>query len=481
MKWTAVIAVILILSCGYAVETAFVKSASVDNTPPEPELLVGWFYGATQSTLGTNLNQSSPGSLQWASNDIDSSAFSHTANSHQITINRAGNYFAAYTLPFSSTVQRAAIHSEIRVNGIPIPGTTSESSFIRAMSNHNESSNHVAVLLSNLSVGDIIDLTVQLGGEIGVVDMYDSGSLYLEYIGSSRDIFSATATAGTSGTNFNQAAHSLQWTSDVKTGEFTHSNGSHQITVATGGIYQLHLNVPLNSAGDRTNIKAKVLVNGTMVDGGDAKQGYIRADSDHFDASVHWSGLIHGLSAGDIISISVEQEADPDPVTVQTGDAASIFIERIGANTGLFSARATALSGGNDWSPAPSQTILWQTQNTIDSSVFSHSTTVNADEITINRSGDFLLMYNDSLSSTAQRASTRISVRLNGTEINGAQSMSHYIRNGSAHNESSTSIVFLLNNVSAGDIVSLTAVEEGLAATMDDVEDAILSIWLREE
>ena len=59
--------------------------------------------------------------------------------------------------------------------------------------------------------------------------------------------------------------------------------------------------------------------------------------------------------------------------------------------------------------------------------------------------------------------------------------MCHYIRNSGAHGESSGSIVFLLNNISTGDVLSLTTVREGLNGIMNDDEPALLTIWNRAE
>ena len=104
----------------------------------------------------------------------------------------------------------------------------------------------------------------------------------------------------------------------------------------------------------------------------------------------------------------------------------------------------------------------------------NHSTKINQQQITINESGDYLLAYNDSLTSALQRSNPIIRVQVNGIDVSGAETKTHYNRTTSGHNESSGTINFLLRNLAAGDIVSLSSEQEDLAGTVNDNDDAIL-------
>jgi hypothetical protein len=368
----------------------------------------------------------------------------------------------------------------VRVNGTAVDGGIGESSYIRNMDNHTESSDHVAVLLNNLNANDIIEVYVQGTAAAGTVTVSPVASLYVEYIRPERTVFSATATQTTSGTNLNTAAEaSLQWQEAVKSAGFTHNDGANpeNVTVDSSGDYLVFVNVPIYGAIQRGNIKVLVQVDGVTVPGGEGKQGYIRNTSGHNYASVHWSGFVHNVTAGSVITVKTQQESTAGTITVQSGKKASLFIEMIDASSDVFFSRATDLSGGTNWNSAPAQSILWENDNIIDSSVFTHETTTNAHEITVNTAGDYLMVYNDSLTSSLQRANPKVTVNVNGSPVTGAETKCHYIRNSDSHNESSGTLVFLLSNLSPEDVISLDSVQEAIAGQVNDNQDALLFLW----
>ena len=64
----------------------------------------------------------------------------------------------------------------------------------------------------------------------------------------------------------------------------------------------------------------------------------------------------------------------------------------------------------------------------------------------------------------------------------GAQAKTGYIRNGSAgvDNSSSNSLVYLLENLSANDIVTVSLQLEGVSGQVDDVTPGMLWLWKKE-
>ncbi len=475
----------LLLSCGFIEESVFVGSQG--GGEEEYAARFCWLTDGTETTAPsspTNINQTTAYPIEWQTSVFDTGYFDHSTstNSHELTVKVSGNYFIAATVPMTSALQRSCVRAEVRVNGAAVDGAIGESSYIRNVDNHTESSSHLAVLAANLDVGDVIELYVQETAISGTVTTDPVASLYVEYIQPERILFSATATQTTSGTNLNTAtAAGLQWMETVKSAGFTHDDGSspEQITVNGEGDYLVFVNVPITGAIQRGNIKVLVQVNGVTVPGGEGKQGYIRNADGHNDASVHWTGLIRGVSAGSAITLETEQESTAGTITVQSLKKASVFIERIDTAAGVFFSRATDLSGGSNWNPAGAQSVLWTNDDIIDSGVFSHSTTVESHQVTVNTSGNYLLVYNDSVTSTLQRANVKVTVNLNGAPVSGAQTKCHYIRNSDPHNESSGSLVFLLNDLSSGDVISLDTVQEAIAGQVDDNRDALLFLWRR--
>lgn len=471
-------------SCGYVEESNFLVNLNSSSEDITESSIIAWLTDGSQTTAPvspTNINQTTAYAVKWNSSYIDADYFEHsiTINSHELKVKAAGNYFIAVTVPMMSALQRSCVQAEVRVNGSPVDGGIGESSYIRNFDNHTESSNHIAMVLNGLSADDVIGVYVKGTAIAGTVTISSVVSLYVEYIRPNRTVFSGTATQTAFSTNLNSAAAALEWTEGLKSSGFTHSDLSNpeNITVGSAGDYLIFVNVPITSTVTRGNIKILVQADGVTVPGGEGKQGYIRNSDGHNDASVHWSGLAHNVSAGSVITVKTQQEAAAGVITVQAGKKASIFIEIIDTSTDVFFSRATKLSGGTNWNPATAQSILWEDDGIIDSSIFTHSTAANAHQITVSRAGDYLLVYNDSFTSAIQRPNPKITVNVNGSAVSGAETKCHYIRNGPPHSESSGTLVFLLKDLSSGDIISLDAVAEALPGTVDDDQDSVLLIW----
>jgi hypothetical protein len=449
---------------------------------------MAWLQG-NRTTNSTNINQATAYAMEWSSSTVDTDFFTHSlsVNPERLVIQTAGNYFIAVTIPISSTVQRPCVQAQVRVNGTTVNGGIGESSYIRSLDGHNESSNHVAMLLENLSVNDRIEIYVQATAAAGTVTVSNAASLYAEYVHPDRTIFTATATQTTAGTNLNQAtAAALEWSEGLKSTGFTHNDvvNPENITIDEAGDYLVYVNVPLYSTIQRGNIRLLIQDDGTTVPGGEGKQGYIRNQSGHTDSSVHWSGLIHNVAAGSILTIKTEQEAGSGTISVQSSPVqqyASLFIEKIDSSMHLFSSNGTRLAGPTtDWNPASALNILWENDVIIDTNSFTHSDTVNPEQVTVNNDGDYLLIYNDSFTTTVQRANPKITVNVNGSPAAGAETKCHYIRNGPPHSESSGTLVYLLKGLSTGDIVTLNTQQEGNTGAVDDTSESLLVLWRKQ-
>ena len=130
-----------------------------------------------------------------------------------------------------------------------------------------------------------------------------------------------------------------------------------------------------------------------------------------------------------------------------------------------------------DWNSTTSgSAIEWSSQDTIDSTEFTHSTVTNSHEITLVNGGDYLIYYNDHLTSGAQRPNVIINLLVNGTDVTGAECKSHYIRNSESHTDSSCSMVYFLNNVAASATLTIEATRESASGVTNDADDALLTI-----
>ena len=87
---------------------------------------------------------------------VDPGAFSHDLSSGDLTVLKDGDYLVAVTVPLSASVGLRNTHrADLLVNGTAVPTALGESSYMRALNAHNESSDHFAVLVA-LTANDVL-------------------------------------------------------------------------------------------------------------------------------------------------------------------------------------------------------------------------------------------------------------------------------------------------------------------------------------
>jgi hypothetical protein len=432
---------------------------------------------STTTDSGTNINQ--PATLSWSTTAADSAYFDNSTPT-QLEVLQAGDYFLALTIPMETTLQRSAVRAQVYVNGVANDGAVADSSYIRngTPGVHDKSSDHLAILLDGLSANDTIEVRVTAAALAGTtVTITNQATLYAEYIEPSRTIFSATAVATTSGTNLNQATDfPLVWTQSVADSGFTHS-GTQDITLDSAGYYLVYANLPtamVTVSSSRFSIEMQVKLNSVTVDGGRARQGYIRNQNDHDSGSIHWSGLVYASSANQVLTVTARQEQSMTTAgTVDFGgNEATVFIERIDPGAFVYSGRALDPESGSDWNSVSELDLEWSVGDAVaDSVTYGHSTSTQPDEITIEKAGDYLVIYNDALwysvppTGAEYRYNPRIRLSLDGTPVPGADALTHYLRHDATGNRrSSTSLVFYLRGVSAGQILTVGTQQEATAS-----------------
>lgn len=432
-----------------------------------------------QTTNSTNMNDATAYAIQWATSTVDSNYFSHSPspNGERLVVQKAGDYFISFTAPFLSSDTGVSILSEVYVNGTVVSGTLSGSSFISQTSGHNQSSNHLAVLLRNLSVNDYIEIKAKRGATAGTVTVDGWANLYAEYIGASKIVFSGTATRTVASNDLNgTTSSSLQWTQGRRDVGITHSNtsNSHQIMLENAGNYFVFVNIPVQTTSTNVNVSAFVELGGTTISGGQASQGYLSGTSGHTSSSIHWFGYVQTSAADQVVTISTKKEAGDGAVTIPENHPAHVFIQKV-ADKNLFVARGTDLVSGTNWNTSATSSIQWATQTKADTNIFTHSTTTNAHQVTLKNSGNYLVVYHGALTGITEGLNTHVRVSVNTIVQSGPQTLTHYIKGGT-HAESSGTFSFLLENIVANDVLEVNVVQEGASGTLDDLTDAELII-----
>ncbi|MEM7390726.1 MAG: DUF2341 domain-containing protein [Verrucomicrobiota bacterium] len=447
-----------------------------------------WLYSNQRSDGGNILNPNGTEiSLDWNVHQIDNARFDHNgALPDQLTVLQAGDYFVAFTLPLTNNNtsvnnRRTSVRAQLYVNGVSQAtlGAVGESSFIRAYENagnrHSHSSDHFATLVTNIPAGATLELrVVSTASNTSDLEMQQA-SLYVESVDASRTVFAAATTDG--GQDMTPVTErTVAWEETVRndTG-FTLQAGNSNILLQAAGAYLVYVNLPYTGTGQRESAKLQIKLDGIRIPGGQAKQGYIRAQNGHNDASVHFSGMVIATNANQMLSVTAIRETTLNTATPVANGRMSILVERVDTSAGVFFSRATEVTtDSSNWNPSsPGQEVEWENDDIIDTAVYSHSVLANPQQIVVEDEGDFMLVYNDSFTSSVQRGNPLITIRTNGVPVPGAQTKTHYARDGN-HQESSGSLVFYLNDLAAGSTVSVHTVQDFEAGTMTPDDDALL-------
>ncbi|MFC1800574.1 LamG-like jellyroll fold domain-containing protein, partial [Nanoarchaeota archaeon] len=459
----------------------------VYNLPPG----VAWLQGTTLDTGATDLYTASLTLLNWSESDVDADYFSHSGNDAKLTVLEDGDYFIALTIPLErvdTTNSRTGIEAQVFVNNVKHPVGVARSSYIRGAAQlHNFSSDHLAVLLEDLSANDYITVKVIRTTSTSLSNYASENfSLYAEHIPATETVFSATATEHNdtvAPTNLNNATEFfIKWSEGRNDAGITHDDAAdpQAITLASAGQYFVTVNIPLGGAVARTTVEGRVNLDGQLIDGGLFRQTYIRNSDSHIDSSGHWAGLVNTTTANQVLTIGVIAVGQNVGSTVTTdSENATIFIQKL-PNTGVYHSEATQVNPGtpsDDWNPATPAEIIWATDNLIDTGTYTHSTSTNPHIITVDEAGQYLVALNGAFSSTGARENPRMNIEVNGVSEPGAWSQTGYIRDYGTDEESSDSLVFMLD-LSANDNITVNMHKDGLdAAAVNDDTPTTIMIW----
>ncbi len=443
-----------------------------------------FLQGSTLADGSTVLDSATPKAIRWTErSSIDPNTFAHSfTDPAKLIVKKDGDYLVAATMPLISintADNRPSQALEVYVNGEPAPGTVGSSGYIRNQPRNinmqQETSDHAHALLAGLSAGDMIEVRAHKTAQAALATGIQSASLYVELVDNSRTVFAALSDGPISGANLNPNFNEdgddpaeLGWTSTRKDAGITHSDGSADIRLSAG-TYVLFVNIPMQATVQRASAGLEVLLDDEVVPGGLARQGYIRNASGHTRASVHWAGVIE-VSGTKTLTLQTYRLARAGQVSLQSDKQASVYLEKIDAGSGLIASSAITVDNANNpdnWNPDAKAALVWEEPAAIDSALYRH----NNSSIQVRRAGSYLLLYHDNLYSAAARPNPRISVEVNGAEVPGAETKSHYIRSEDGHNESSSTLVFLLEDLAANDTITISTQKEGQNGDVFSVDD----------
>ena len=79
----------------------------------------------------------------------------------------------------------------------------------------------------------------------------------------------------------------------------------------------------------------------------------------------------------------------------------------------FFMSKGTTVDGGGtSWNPSAETSVDWDTDDIIDTNVYTHSESVNQHQVTVDEDGDYLLGFNMASTSAAVRSNTRVKINV---------------------------------------------------------------------
>lgn len=442
------------------------------------------YVTGTQTIASTDFNAGSS-FVRWSTSTIDSDYFEHSilSNSETISVRVAGDYLVHLHMPFivtSGCTTRCSVKASVVVNGSARDDGMANSSYVINAAGFTESSNHGVIYLRGLSAGDQIRIYTERGTSTVGTMVSEGVSAYIEYVYPTRSIFYGQSQQTVNNINFNDAiAADVSWSQVAASADFTYNVGSPgNITLATAGVYRVSLNLPMEATGGcvtRNNVRLEVRIDGVAVQGGVSNQGGIDCLNGHFTGSTHWFGVISGVTAGQVLTVRAQQEAGANVVEIEALKRGAIIVEKLSGIENFITLTGTRTVGSTNWNLAASP-IQWNTQVATDATTFTHSAVTNNHQITINQSGNYILMFSDHLTSVTARTNVQVRVLKNGSNIAGAACNSNVITTTNANSESTCNMSVHLNNVTAGDVITLSAAREAAAATATAVTPARLTL-----
>jgi len=277
-------------------------------------------------------------------------------------------------------------------------------------------------------------------------------------------ILEGTQTDGAS-TNMNQGTATLLdfSSSSYNANYFSYSSGdSTKLSITKAGDYFFSFTLPLYSATARTNVEVQAFKNGVKLDLGVGRSSYARVDTSHNDTSDHLTFFLEDLAVNDYVQIKVLQEAAAGTVTAT--DNFTLF-GRYVEDKAVYYATGTQTTNGTNLNDSTEYAMQWST-DVLKKSGFTHSTSSNSHQVTLDAAGTYLVSANIPIGSGGSaRDGVRGRIKLDDTLISGGEFMQGYIRNTSGHDEASIHWSGLVQSTSASQILTVTTQREGYSGT----------------
>jgi hypothetical protein len=291
------------------------------------------------------------------------------------------------------------------------------------------------------------------------------------------------------GTNLNTFLESpLQWsTSTIDSYYFAHATSadSHKVTLRQDGDYFISVTLPhqrVDTNNTRTRIGVEVKKNGEVVQEGIGRSAFIlQGGVTHTESSSHVNFLLTDVTANDYIEVYTRDltpysAADNVVVTEQ----AAMYVEYIPPSAPVFAGTATSTVASTSLNTTASP-LTW-TETRQDIGAYSHSNTVNPQNITLVATGTYMVHVNIPFEATQRDTNIMGRVLLDGVQVPGGLFSQGYIIGvgGGTEGDHQSSIHWsgVVTSTSTNQVLTITTEQEAAAGTSSIARGYTASIYV---
>ncbi|MBC8245912.1 MAG: hypothetical protein H8E20_16175 [Verrucomicrobia bacterium] len=284
---------------------------------------------ATEIQSGTNLNidpDTGDQALVWTS-ARKGSAYSHTDGNAEITFENDGNYMVYANVPLRGNVARGSVGLTLNLDEGYLDGARGQQGYIRDANNHKDSSIHFSGII-RAEAGQVLTVTTERLAQAGniTVQANRAASIFIEKLRND-GLFSDSFTETTAGENLNAAnKNALSLVGDgfsldiIDNTTYANEGDSEEnIVIKKAGSYLLSFNCTFTGGNARANPRVTVEVNGSVVPGATSTAHYNRHADGHDETTGSFVALLSDLAVDDVVTISVQREANGGIVTSPEG------------------------------------------------------------------------------------------------------------------------------------------------------------------
>lgn len=241
-----------------------------------------------------------------------------------------------------------------------------------------------------------------------------------------------------------------------------------RLTVTSTGDYYFSLTMPIVSSVTTANainrLDAEVRVNGTKVNIGVGRSSTIRNTTGATGTergTLTFTGLLENLNPNDYIEVFIVSGTNN---TTNTLTSSFTFHARyVPDSSTVFHAKASQTITNTNYNTTAAA-LSWQEERK--DSGFSHSDSLNQQNITIASAGRYIVSVNIPLSSAVNNTNIIGRVLLGGTEVTGGRFQQGYITTTNGATTASIQWTGVVVTASANQILTVTVAQEATAGTV---------------